>query len=351
MIVVKMVVMFLFVFVSSALAADNQQNLLSDVLNDTEKAAKIASESFVKKTPQKKEAAQVKTNLPAKKKLADKKNADKAKKVAAEIEAAMQKQMEMDKLDVEVEAAKKQMAKDASANIESTPSPTANVVLPKDEAAEKVWSDKINNILSATSTVKVHERIDKRIARAISPLELDVIIRLSGYRDEEAINPEAGFGMESSNQTGMRPGYSFQVKYMQAALECVPSKSYDKVSLDVYDTDLGKEEIVTGPALIAKLFVVENAKYSLFFGLGIEHVKVNGAFSIGGTDAAKKYNKTAIVYQVGGEYKVTQELSFGANYELSDFRLSNEFEGVPAQILKRRGGFVVTLTYRLLKKP
>lgn len=339
---IKIVMLVMFVFSSSSvfakeiqfedLSADVQEELLSG-LNNKERAAT----GYVKKNPPKKVVVK---KSPVKKNVPD-----------AAFLKAVARQLEMNKLDADVEAFKKKEAEKASARVETASQPVVNVVLPRDEVAEKVWVKKINHILASTSTARAFslKRMNKKIASAISPLELGLGLRLSTYRSEEAINPERGFGMASSNQTGVRLGLSVQAKYKMFGLEYVASKSSDKLDLEFYGTSLGSLKIITGPALIAKVFVIDQAMYALSFGLGIERVKVNGSFSIGGFEAVTKYNKTPTIIQIGGMYKVHEDISLGANYELSNFRISSEFPGVPDLVFNRGGCLVFTANWKMFK--
>jgi len=341
---VVMMVVFSFAMVTPVMSIEiSSSNVDARTMQTLEELQK-ANQTEIK-IVSKPVAAKYAVKSAVKKKLAAKKNAEKAAKVAATIETALKKQKEAgkldqkeaDKIDIEVEAVKKQL------EIDSKKTPTVIEIMPPQVDMEKDKNAKeVNKVLAP-------KRGFKNFVSSLSPLELSITARLSGNRSEEAVNPEQGFGMESSNQTGMRLGFSVQVKYKQVGLEYVPFKSPDKLNLEFYGTSLGDLKIITGPAAIAKLFVVEELKYSLFFGVGIERFRVNGAFSIGGTEAIIEYKRIGMIYQVGGLYKMNQDLSFGLNYELSDFRLSNEFDGVPDQVLKRSGCLVVTVDYKLLK--
>lgn len=221
------------------------------------------------------------------------------------------------------------------------------VVLPKDEAAEKAFTEKVNVILSSAKSKEGATKINPWRLIKKSDVHLGIILGVTGFNSWNTSGQPVGFATESSNQTGMNYELGFQVKFKQFGLEWLPFDDHYALSTKFYGASLGDIRVTRTSLVIGKFYPVEKPNYVLSVGLGAEHTKLDNHVMLGGMKFPAKGDGWSPVFQVGGQYHLNKCLSLEGDYMRHNVRITSEIPGVPDLV----SGLESSYSFRLVWWP
>ena len=346
---IKIVMLVMFVFSSSSvfakeiqfedLSADVQEELLSG-LNNKERAAT----GYVKKNPSKKVVVK---KSPVKKNVPD-----------AAFLKAVARQLEMDQLDADVEAFKKKETEKASVRVETASQPVVNVVLPRNEVAEKAFTKRMSAIIDSAKPAEKQKAklpfktklnlqlIELRRLVVKSDVHVSVGVGLSGMNNWEHVRPD-GFSAVSSDQVGMKSELSLHINYKWLELQLMPLPESTEIPEKFYGTGMGGVKVIRKNMIIANITAIQKEKYSFLVGFGYEETKLEDSISLGGINFPSKVNKRSPVFQFTGRYVLSKWLSAEGGYRIRNVQVESSIPGVPDLTSAKKNSMFIKLVSKL----
>jgi hypothetical protein len=138
-----------------------------------------------------------------------------------------------------------------------------------------------------------------------------------------------GFTASSDSEQLVYLDLLVQLSYGPFVLECQPIPYTTTAGYQFYGSSVGLTKQTRDMMLMGKVCLFKFApSYSLFFGLGAEHTKIDSAISLGGFVFPTDGEGWSVVFQISGQYKLTNEIILGVDYERHNVRAVTSIPGV-----------------------
>jgi len=158
--------------------------------------------------------------------------------------------------------------------------------------------------------------------------QLSVGIRLRSFNGLSNVIP-TGFTNEAGDETESEVEAVVQYKFGRFAIEYIPLDHTRTLDTEFYGSSLGGIKVITNNVIILKCFGVDNSRFGLSIGAGIESTQIEGAVSMGGFEFTTTGKGWSPIVQIGALYHMSKDFSLGLDYEKTNLQIRTEIPGVP----------------------